>query len=224
MDIELEEIILYPAVAYRTYQKLKDQKSFKQLFKATKKKLRLLGSPLKRANLIHKLVDLEVSELFVDPVVKENVSCGKSCTACCHTQVSVTGDEANLLANEILTGAEVDLDRLQNLATAENDAHSFYLKDYDQRACPFLKDDGLCSVYESRPTVCRTNHVVSDPIACETKGGVELPVRLLNTYRADMIAMAAFINGKENGALAFMVWNTLKRLEKPIPNAVVNKA
>lgn len=113
---------------------------------------------------------------------------------------------------------------MQDLSETQNDANQFYLKDYKDRACPFLKEDGLCSVYESRPSVCRTNHVISDPVTCETREGVEQPVRLLNTYRADMIAMAGFMSSKENGALPFMVWNTLKRLEKLPSDAVVNKA
>lgn len=218
-----EETILFPAVAYRTYEKLKDQRGFKALFRQTLKRLRYYSSSIKRAKLIHHLIEFEVAELFKDKVVSENVSCKQACSACCHTQVSITQDEADLLASEIVAGASVDLRRLRGLAEKGNDADEFYRTDYDQRACPFLGEDKLCQVYENRPSVCRTNHVVSDPKACETKDGSEQAVRLLNTHRADMVIMASFKHCKENGALPFMVWKALKRLGKRSSDAVVNK-
>ncbi|MCO4756268.1 MAG: YkgJ family cysteine cluster protein [Bacteriovoracaceae bacterium] len=217
-------MIFFPAIAYKTYEKLKDEKSFKKLFKQTKKKLRLLSSSILRAELTHKLIDLEVKKLFDDPVVKENVSCKKSCSACCHTQVSVTKDEAELLATKVIDGSKVDLHRLRHLAEAGNESSLFYMSSYEQRACPFLSDEGNCEVYEDRPSVCRTNHVVSEPSLCETKQGVENPVRLLNTFKADMIIMAAFKTSQENGSLPFMLWKALKRRSKSTNDQVVIKA
>lgn len=223
MDISKEELILFPAVAYRTYQMLKDQKGFKDLYRKTVNRLRYFNSSIKRAELVHKLVDLEMNELFKDDVISKNVTCKASCTACCHTQVSITQDEADLLAREITNGAQVDLKRMRNLSETGNDADLFYKTPYEERACPFLDDSGLCTVYENRPSVCRTNNVISDPAFCETKGGVEQPVRLLNTHKADMIIMASFKSNPENGALPQMVWKALKRLGKTTSNAIVKK-
>ena len=62
------------------------------------------------------MVDLEVKELFKDEAVTKNVSCKESCSACCHTQVSITSDEANLLVDEIVNGKKIDLRRLRLLA------------------------------------------------------------------------------------------------------------
>ncbi len=156
-------------------------------------------------------------------MVKENVSCKSGCSACCHTQVSITSDEASLLVKQIVSGAEVDLRRLRLLADTGNNAEEFYKLSYEDRACPFLGAGDTCTVYENRPSVCRTNHVVSEPVLCETRDGQEQAVRLLNTHRADMIMMAFFKNSKENGALPKMLWKALKRLEKTNSNAVVNK-
>jgi Fe-S-cluster containining protein len=220
----LEVSIFFPAIAYKTYEKLKDEKLFKKLFRKTKKKLRQIGSPLARAVLTHKLIDLEINQLFSDPVVKENVTCKKSCSACCHTQVSVTSDEAELLASEVLNGSEVDLGRLRLLAEAGNESELFYQFSYEQRACPFLNSEGSCEVYENRPSVCRTNHVISEAELCETRDGVEKPVRLLNTFKADMIIMAAFKTSQENGSLPFMLWKALKRRSKSTNEQVVIKA
>ncbi len=169
------------------------------------------------------MVDLEIKTLFDDDLVKENVSCKSGCAACCHTQVSITFDEAELLASKIVEGTEVDLRRLRKLADTQNNAEDFYRLSYEDRACPFLGDGNICSAYEDRPSVCRTNNVVSDPVLCETKDGNEKPVRLLNTHKADMIVMASFKNSKENGALPTMLWKALKRLRKSSSDAVVKK-
>lgn len=194
------------------------------LYKLVIKRLRFFSSPIKRAELAHKMINIEVSELFKDPVVARNVTCKEACSACCHTQVSVTSDEADLLASRVVQGAEVSISRLSNLSECKNDSDAFYLVDYEKRKCPFLGKDNLCTVYESRPAVCRTNHVVSAASACESKLGFENPVRLLNTHRADMIVMAAFKSNKVNGALPYMLVKALKKLEKSKTGAVVNKA
>jgi Fe-S-cluster containining protein len=220
----MEVRIFFPAIAYKTFERLKDEKLFKKLFRQTKKKLRHLRSPIQRAELTHKLIDLEIEQLFSDPVVSENVTCKKSCSACCHTQVSVTKDEAELLAKEVLQGTKVDIHRLRHLAEAGNESALFYKSSYEQRACPFLSQEGNCEVYENRPSVCRTNHVVSEAELCETRDGVEKPVRLLNTFKADMIIMASYKISQENGSLPFMLWKALKRQEQSKNDQVVIKA
>jgi uncharacterized protein len=147
--------------------------------------------------------------LFEDEIVQENVKCGKGCSFCCHTQVSVTRDEAELLAQRIIDGIDIDLERLYRQSKAENSSGEWYKMDHKTRACVFLGPEGECTVYEDRPSVCRTNNVVSDPANCSTEDGKEKSVRLLNTYASDMIIMAHFSNSKENGALPQMLFRSL---------------
>jgi len=165
-----------------------------------------------------------MAALLDEPLVQKHVSCKKKCSACCHTQVSITSDEADLLVSKIADGVFVDIQRLSRLSTCENDSSEFYKINYLQRACPFLEDNGLCSVYDNRPSVCRSNHVVSDPSFCESTDGKERPVQLLNTYKADMVIMAQFKSSRENGALPVMIIKALNKLEKRTSNAIVNKA
>lgn len=173
------------------------------------------GNPLKRAKLVHREIEEQMGQLFKDDVVQENVKCGKGCSFCCHTQVSVTRDEAELLAQNIIDGIDVDLEKLYLQSKVGDKAGDWYKLDHETRGCVFLGDEGECKVYEDRPSVCRTNNVISDPINCSTIDGVEKSVRLLNTYAADMIIMAHFEKSKENGALPHLLFKALdKRVER----------
>ncbi len=224
-----EHSILIPAIAKKTYDRLKSDIKFRRLTSNMKQAMKTLRSPFVRAELLHREVDRELKTLFKDPLVKKHVSCEAGCTACCHTQVSVTNDEATLLARKILNKeADVNLGKLYIQGIAENEADEFYKIPYHMRACIFLNESGLCSVYDDRPAVCRTNNVVSDPVECSTEEGIEKPIRLLNTPTADMLIAGAFMASLENGTLQNMVWKALIRLKearkdkklanRPLPN------
>jgi len=201
--------INFPAIAYRTFQQFKHDLQLWKLYKAMFKKIKKQGNPLKRAKLVHREIEEQMTQLFKDDVVQENVKCGKGCTFCCHRQVSVTRDEAELLAQNIIDGVDVDLEKLYLQSKAGNKAGEWYKLDHEARGCVFLGDEGECKVYEDRLSVCRTNNVISDPANCSTADGVEKSVRLLNTYASDMIIMAHFENSKENGALPLMLFKAL---------------
>ncbi len=173
------------------------------------KKIKKQGNPLKRARLVHREIEDQMSQLFQDDLIRENVQCGKGCTFCCHTQVSVTRDEAELLAQRIIDGVDVDLEKLYVQSKAMNNSGDWYKLDHQTRGCVFLGSEGECSIYDDRPSVCRTNNVISDPANCSTEDGQEKSVRLLNTYAPDMIIMAHFSNSKENGALPYMLFKSL---------------
>ena len=44
---------------------------------------------------------------------------------------------------------------------------------HQDRKCVFLNDQNECTIYDDRPSVCRTNTVLSDPAACSTEDGKE---------------------------------------------------
>ncbi len=56
-------------------------------------------------------------------------------------------------------------------------------------------------VYNDRPSVCRTNNVLSEALSCSTHDGTEKPIRILNTFEADMLVMSSFINSHNSGAM-----------------------
>lgn len=168
-----------------------------------------------RAKWVHYQIDQHIEQLFKDPVISKHTSCKKSCQACCHSQVSISNDEAELLLKKIVDGVvKIDIDKLAVQKSAGNSAKDWYQIDYKTRACVFLDQAGLCSVYADRPSVCRTNYVVSDPSQCSTENGNLLSQSLLNTYAADMVLSAGYIASKGGGALPRMIWDALIRHSK----------
>lgn len=94
-------------------------------------------------------------------------------------------------------------------ANVENDAKKWFEIPYELRGCVFLDEKGACSIYEDRPSVCRTNNVLSSPKLCETKDGKEKAIRLLNTEKADMAMIAGYEASGEAGTLPTMLWKAL---------------
>ncbi|MFG1499895.1 YkgJ family cysteine cluster protein [Halobacteriovorax sp. XZX-3] len=141
------------------------------------------------------------------------ISCRKGCSACCHTQVSVNKDEAELLASRILEdGIRVDVELLAIQYAAGNDSAAWFSIPYKQRGCVFLDDKGTCRVYSDRPSVCRTNYVISDAKHCDTSNGEFATIRILKTSKADFVTMAAFNLSSQGGALPQMLVESLNKL------------
>ena len=109
-------------------------------------------------------------------IVTEVGACRKGCSHCCHIAVLIPKSEAKLIAkasgrplNKTTQGVElgVALDHTK----------------YQGTPCTFLKD-GACSVYDSRPFVCRTLANMDDsPILCELVPDVAVPVPYANAFR-----------------------------------------
>jgi uncharacterized protein len=217
-------MINFPEIAFRTYEKLKNDFNFSRVTKSIVKRLKKHRNPVKRARLVFRELDFELKELFKDKTIQKLVSCKSGCEACCHTQVSVTQYESDLLARKVIAGTTIDLDKLAIQSKAKNLAEDWYKLDYATRGCLFLDKEGRCTVYDDRPGVCRTNFVISNPDNCKTDQGGTQPVRLLITHKADMVLMGAFQSSKENGALPFMLYKSLDRLleedknKKPAPS------
>lgn len=168
-----------------------------------------------RARFAHQEIDRQIEVLFQDPAVARHSSCKRGCSACCHSQVSINQDEAELLALKVLRGEiTIDIARLAKQKDAGDAAAKWYQIAYKERGCVFLDDDGACQIYANRPGVCRTNYAVSAPELCSTEDGVEKPHRLLTTQAADMVLAASFIAAKAGGAMPRMLWDAIAKLEK----------
>lgn len=201
-----------PAIAYKTYSAFKDHPLFSLAYKRSLKLLRKNKSARKRVRLIHDEVDASIDRVFKDPLVKVHVSCQSQCAACCHTQVSATKDEAIVLGDLIQRKkVRVDLDRLEKQVVAQNNGQEWYKLNYQDRKCIFLDENNLCKVYDDRPSVCRTNYVVSDPSLCDPSDGKTKALQLLKTFEADMIIAAHFHYSKESGILPQMIYEVLSQ-------------
>lgn len=200
-----------PAIAKQTYDQLKEQASFAKITDVVIHHLKRISSPLERARFIHHVVDDYNRSVFSHPLVKEFSPCGAGCAGCCHTQVGVTEDEAQLLASLVVNGVSIDFALLQKQSRAANDSAEFYKLSYKDRKCVFLGIDNRCKVYNDRPSVCRTNAVLGDSGQCSTENGLndKQRLRLIKTSEADMAIMGSFMASKSNGVLAFMLSNFL---------------
>lgn len=199
----------FPQVALRSYLKLKEETLFLRFTQAVLTTLHKMLRPIERAKFIHEMIDHEMSELYRNEAVQRFTACQKGCSACCHTQVSVTSDEADLLATRVMEGAAINWAHLHKQKSAGDQFHEFMKISFQDRGCVFLKDDQTCGVYEDRPSVCRTNAVVGTKEQCDTQNGQMQTQQILNTYNADMIIMGAYINSVENGTLPTMLWKKL---------------
>jgi Fe-S-cluster containining protein len=92
------------------------------------------------------------------------VACTRSCAHCCHTWVSATAPEALYAARAIRARGPALVEKVKaaQAATADLD---FAARARFPAPCPILEDN-LCSLYESRPAVCRFASSMSAE-ACE---------------------------------------------------------
>ena len=203
----------FPAIARKTYDALRSQQAFANITHFIMDHLKKIHSPLEKARFVHNVVDDYNREVFAHPLVKELVPCKKGCAGCCHTQVSVTDDEAALLVSNIEDGLKIDFNKLEKQMKAANDETDFYSLSYEDRMCVFLGSDNQCQVYQDRPSVCRTNAVLGSAVQCSTVNGLEAnqSLRLVKTEKADMAIIGSFLSAKESGSLSFMVGKLLKK-------------
>ena len=193
-----------PAIAKRTFDQLKNHDEFIGIVKIALDHLKKLTHPIQRAKFIHEAVDDFNSDVFSHPLVQQYSPCKIGCSSCCHTQVSVTDDEAILLVEKINNGFSIDVERLKKQMAAKDSDSEFYKLSFEERQCVFLSDKGACGIYEDRPSVCRTNAVIGEASQCDTSTGVQ-KTQLIKTPQSDMIIYASFYHAKESGVLPHMV-------------------
>ena len=208
------KLVKVPAIAKKSFDLLHTNPEYMGIVQSVINRLKKISNPIKRTRFVHKLVDEYLKEVFSDPLVKKLSPCKEGCSLCCHTEVSITLDEAELLVKKIKGGIEIDLDRLQ--AQAENAARESYFKiPFEERKCVFLSEKGACRVYEDRPSVCRTNAVVGTNEQCDSRNGPQ-PMRLVLTKKADMVVYGSFIQSQDNDCLPVMVNKVLSMEQVPV--------
>lgn len=198
-----------PAVAQKTFIELRNRVEALELIQFILKKLNKNHDPVKRARYVHRIVDELNEYIFNDPQVKTLSPCTSGCSACCHTQVSVNQDEADLLASLVKSGVNIDMNRLSVQMATKNSTAAWNALSYEERKCVFLDSENRCSVYADRPSVCRTNAVLGDASQCDTSDGPK-PTRLVKTPEADLAIYASYLHSPEGGTLPYMLAKSLK--------------
>lgn len=169
----------------------------------TKENLESLPEGRIRAETFHQWVDAEVERASLIPI-----SCKKGCATCCHYEVEITGEEAQLLADLIQQGHKIDSARLQAQAQRSRKDSTWKLGAFLENRCVFLGEDQACTIYSFRPTTCRRMAVTTPAEHCadfsKTPAVRELP-------HVDIMLSAVMANKKTKyGSLAKMLTTELK--------------
>lgn len=201
-------MIKLPALAAQTFAKLSRERAFRKITERMGERLAKIASHYAWARKAHQQVDHELARDMSDPIIADLLACRKGCSACCHTQVSVTIEEASLLAKKIEENElEVDWELLQ--LQASYSAGNWLRLSYEKRKCLFVGPQDDCRVYEDRPSVCRSNYVLGSSSQCSTADGVQRPLRMLKTPRADMTIVGQFKASARTGTLPALLYEVL---------------
>jgi Fe-S-cluster containining protein len=99
----------------------------------------------------------------VNAAISPHSACKAGCSHCCHISVLIHENEAAQLQK--VTGK---IAKGVPLRSPEQIRRIDFDNKYRGNPCPFLIDN-LCSVYDSRPFVCRQHHSLDDtPEQCDT--------------------------------------------------------
>jgi hypothetical protein len=114
--------------------------------------------------------------------------CKAGCSHCCSARVEAMPAEVFQIARHVSRRAgpalQAVIDRLQAQVCGSGDA----LLWRERKACAFL-EQGLCSIYEVRPSVCRKGHSL-DVTRCES-GSTEIPEDLALVLDAEALIKGA---------------------------------
>jgi len=133
------------------------QEVFAEAFEETRRQLAKSGETLDLLQQIMRGRNEAVDALAHDFAIEAGAECGAGCNACCHQMVLCAPFEILIIARHLLqTKAAHEIaaikTRLERLASLPLDAaHRTSLG----APCALL-EEGRCSVYEHRPSLCRT--------------------------------------------------------------------
>lgn len=142
------------------------QKTYRQMLATNKNKTFAIHALRK----LHGQIDDLALKVQARPDV--HVDCQAGCTYCCHFRIEAFTQEVFLIARRL---RQLPPERLQTLTERlrlhADKAAGLLAKDH-LMACPML-EEGRCSVYEDRPSLCRKYHSL-DVEECK-KPGVSAP-------------------------------------------------
>ena len=158
--------------------------------------------PAKRARLIH-------HNFKITQKIPKNSPCKSGCNSCCHLYTEITSDEAALMSKLVEEDSSL-CDSAQIVKQLPVTREQYSMLSKEERRCAFLIN-GKCSIYENRPTICRSYLVTSDPKHCEEVNFQK--IKMHHTMEAETYATAAlYIKGNTTGKMANMLFPLLKEI------------
>jgi uncharacterized protein len=112
---------------------------------------------LDKVTIIHNKVDLFFKSLTANH--GQALQCARGCHHCCHVDLSVFAVEAAAMWRWFLQLSQADKMKLQTRLRTQFDPIAPDASGTLHQACVFLRE-GECTVYETRPVVCRSQGAV----------------------------------------------------------------
>ncbi len=175
------------------------------------------------------------------------VACASGCSACCHTAVMVYEPEAwrvvellaqpehaearaAFLAQYPAWSAELgkDVERIRTLHSMGRyeDAERVFFRLQARRVMCAFNRDGLCSVYEARPAICRNTHALDTAERCQpgsergpTVAGSQATDEVMGAFEQVMLPVQDALRRQENSppdALCARVYELLTAPPSPV--------
>jgi Fe-S-cluster containining protein len=152
-----------------------------------------------RGRRVHQLLEAEIQKASS---VKS--TCRAGCAACCHFEVEITSDEADILAELVTSGAaKIDRPALFAQAARGKQDPQWGKGPTPENKCVFLTPMKTCGIYESRPSSCRRLLVTTDPGECHSADGSPIPVAI--PLAEVVLSSAISVEGNSFGPLAQML-------------------
>lgn len=141
----------------------------------------------------------------------EQVSCRKGCSFCCNINVDLTEGEFDVIVDTI------NEQKLQIDWPLVSHQLSMNIKERGltkKSACVFLKNNE-CSIYNTRPNICRMYHVISEPALCDTKSNPHGTTQVPFSIYSELL-MSAYITVFEqtSKSLNYRLWASKDRINK----------
>jgi Fe-S-cluster containining protein len=171
---------------------------------------KLLEFPVgaERGRALHDLMDHALKAAVSVPI-----SCKQGCSACCHYEVEVTHDEAEILKSIVQERFPIDRILLDEQASRERKGSQWSQLGSTRNRCVFLGKSGACQIYEDRPAICRKHLVTTPASACATSAETVVVVQVL--IAEIILSAATSLEGATCGSLPKLLRTALQADERP---------
>lgn len=166
------------------------------------------GAPERVAVTVHEVVDERLQHMLATSMHGPDVKCRKGCAACCHLNVDIFPQEAQLL-RMVAADEGIVIDEARLARQASKDDSTWRELSPEDRRCVFLGGDLSCKVYEHRPGACRKYLAKTDPDLCDMVKHPGGKVGIVFSVEAEIVHSAA-MTAYGAGNMAAMLLREIK--------------
>lgn len=117
-------------------------------------------------------------------------SCSVGCSFCCHDAIMVSDLEANYIIKRM---KESNIKPNRGRLKRQSRVKDFKDLKWKDKACSMLGDDGMCTIYEHRPIVCRTHNSIDIVSKCDKRIDPNSYVKEFRVLESEAINTAIYL-------------------------------